>query len=321
MSLLRLTFRQLEYLVAVGEAGSIALAAKRVNVSSPSISASIAQLEQEFGIELFVRRHSHGLSLTTGGRRFFDHAKRILEDAESLHELATDIAEKVRGPLGVGCLLTFAQFVLPELRREFETLYPEVLVRQTEANQEQLINRLLRAEIDVALTYDLGLGEEIGFEPLVTLPPYVMLPAGHKLASQAVLTPAQLIDEKMVLLDLPFSRDYFLSLFREAGLRPKIGERTADMAVMRSMVANGFGYALANVRPKSGISPDGKPLCFVPLDGDQRPMIMGLATPAAGRKTRTVQAFVDHCKTLITDEHVPGLAPMIPVNESRSNSL
>ncbi|MCE2494813.1 MAG: LysR family transcriptional regulator, partial [Alphaproteobacteria bacterium] len=50
---LRFTFRQLEYVVAVGEAGSIAKAAKQVNVSPPSISASIAQLEAEFGVQLF----------------------------------------------------------------------------------------------------------------------------------------------------------------------------------------------------------------------------------------------------------------------------
>jgi DNA-binding transcriptional LysR family regulator len=53
---LRFTLRQLEYLVAVGDAGSIAAAADRVNVSSPSISAAIAQLEGEFGLPLFVRR-------------------------------------------------------------------------------------------------------------------------------------------------------------------------------------------------------------------------------------------------------------------------
>lgn len=306
--MLRVTFRQLEYLVAVGEAGSIALAAKRINVSSPSISASIAQLEQEFNIELFVRRHSHGLSLTAGGRRFFNHAKRMLEDAEALNDLATDIADRVRGPLGIGCLLTFALFVLPEVRRKFETLFPDIQVRQLEADQEQLIDALMRGEIDVALTYDLDLPRELTFTPLVSLPPYVVLADDHALAARTSLTPEDLVDERMVLLDLPLSRDYFLSLFRDKGLRPNIGERTADMAVMRSMVANGFGYGLANVRPKIDLSPDGKPLRFVPLTESQRPMIMGLAMPQTDRVTRTVRAFEDHCKALITRDQIPGLA-------------
>ena len=77
---LRFTFRQLEYMVAVGDAGTIALASQRINVSSPSISAAISQLEREFGIQLFVRHHAQGLTLTPGGQRIFNEAKRILEE-------------------------------------------------------------------------------------------------------------------------------------------------------------------------------------------------------------------------------------------------
>ncbi len=89
---LRFTFKQLEYLVAVGEAGTIALASERVNISSPSISAAISQLETEFGIQIFVRHHAQGLSLTPGGRRIFNEAKRILDDAAALNGLAGDIS-------------------------------------------------------------------------------------------------------------------------------------------------------------------------------------------------------------------------------------
>ena len=98
----RFTLRQLEYVGAVGEAGSIVKAAAQVNVSPPSISASIAQLEAEIGVQLFVRKHSHGLSLTTGGRGFLKEAARLLADADALYEIARDIGEKVHGLLTVG---------------------------------------------------------------------------------------------------------------------------------------------------------------------------------------------------------------------------
>ena len=104
---LRFTLRQLEYFIAVGECGSIALASERVNVSSPSISAAISQLEAEFGLPLFVRKHAHGLSLTQGGLRFIEQARLVLTEAARLSDLANDITGKVRGPLHVGCLLTF----------------------------------------------------------------------------------------------------------------------------------------------------------------------------------------------------------------------
>ncbi|CDX30134.1 Transcriptional regulator, LysR family [Mesorhizobium sp. SOD10] len=301
---LRFTLRQLEYFVAVGEAGSIAKAAEQVNVSPPSISASIAQLEAEFGVQLFVRKHSHALALTAGGRLFLKEAARLLNDADALHDIAGDIAEKVRGPLAIGCLLTFAQIVLPALRRKFEDAFPEVRVRQFERNQGQLFEMLQRGEIDAALTYDLELSQDMTFEPLVQLPAYVMLPAAHRLAGRAGITPEELVDEPMVLLDLPYSREYFLSAFQ--GLRPRIAERTGDIAVMRSMVANGFGYGIANMRPLNAMSPDGKLLVFVPLLGDIRPLTMGIALPNAEHRTLTVQAFIDHCRRFVVEQGVFG---------------
>ncbi|MDX8451836.1 LysR family transcriptional regulator [Mesorhizobium sp. VK9D] len=303
---LRFTLRQLEYFVAVGEAGSIAKAAEQVNVSPPSISASIAQLEAEFGVQLFVRKHSHALALTAGGRLFLKEAARLLNDADALHDIAGDIAEKVRGPLAIGCLLTFAQIVLPALRRKFEDAYPDVRVRQFERNQGQLFEMLQRGEIDAALTYDLELSQDMTFEPLMQLPAYVMLPAAHHLAAKAGITPEELVDEPMVLLDLPYSREYFLSAFQPKGLRPKIAERTGDIAVMRSMVANGFGYGIANMRPLNTMSPDGKLLVFVPLLGDIRPLTMGIALPNAEHRTLTVQAFIDHCRRFVVEQGVFG---------------
>ena len=109
---LRFTLRQLEYFVTVGELGSIAQASEQVNVSSPSISAAISQLEEEFGLPLFVRKHAHGLSLTQAGRQFLVQARKVLAEAKSLSRLAGSISGSVQGPLNVGCLLTFAQVLL-----------------------------------------------------------------------------------------------------------------------------------------------------------------------------------------------------------------
>lgn len=307
----RFTLRQLQYFVAVGEAGSIAKAAEMVNVSSPSISASIAQLEAEFGIQLFVRKHSHGLSLTSGGRLFLKEAVRLLDDAEALHDIAGNISNNVRGPLAIGCLLTFAQIVLPQLRRKFERQNPEVRIRQYERHQGQLVEMLQRGEIDLALTYDFELSQDMAFEPLVALPAYVILPDGHRLTGRTSLAPEQLAGEPMVLLDLPFSREYFLSAFQRKGIRVNIAERTGDIAMMRSMVANGYGFGIANMRPLNRLSPDGKLLAFVPFSGDLRPLVMGVALPIAEQRTQTVQVFIDHCRRFVGEQGVFGTEPLL----------
>lgn len=304
---LRFTLRQLEYFVAVGECGSIALAAEKVNVSSPSISAAISQLEAEFGVQLFIRRHAQGLSLTQGGLRFLEHARDVLDRARKLNDLSNDITGQVRGPLNVGCLLTFAQIVLPQIRRGFVDSYPQVIFRQFERDQQEIFEGLRRARMDIALTYDLNIPSDLEFIPLIELPPFVLLSDDHELRHLDSISPEILIDYPMILLDLPMSADYFLSVFDETGMTPKIAERTRDMAVMRSLVANGFGYSIANIRPATTRAPDGRTLRFVPLSGPVRPMKMGLLLPEGARNSLTVRTFLDHCKDQITATRAPGL--------------
>ena len=292
----RFTLRQLEYLVAVGETGSIARASERLNVSSPSISSAITQLEQEFGISLFVRQHAQGLSITQGGRRVLDQAKRILKEAAAMSDIASDVSGTARGPLTVGCLVTFAQLVLPRLRRGFEAAYPDVRIDQTELNQAEIFSALRRADIDLALTYDMDIPTDLHFASLVRLRPFALLDATHPHADRDQISIEELAELPMVMLDLPISTDYFLSLFEACEKRPRIVERTRDMAVMRSMVGNGFGYSIANVRPQSDISPDGLPLACVPIAGPVRSLRMGLLTTQGAERSRTVRAFMDYAQ-------------------------
>ena len=305
---LRFTLRQLEYFVAVGETGSIARASERVNVSSPSISAAITQLEQEFGLPLFVRQHAQGLSLTQGGRQMLEQARVVLRETSVMKDIAGDISGSVRGPMSVGCLVSFAQMVLPTLRRSFEGLYPDVRLGQHELNQLEIFSALRRSEIDLALTYDLEVPADLRFVPLITLPPFVIVGQGHPLADHATLRVEDLTDHAMVLLDLPLSADYFLSFFASTGAKPRIAERTRDMAVMRSLVANGFGYSIANVRPLNPLSPDGKPLHFIPMTGPVRSMKMGLLMAQDADRSNAVRAFLEHAREMIDHQRLPGLA-------------
>jgi DNA-binding transcriptional LysR family regulator len=300
--------RQLEYLVAVGETGSIAAASQQVNVSSPSISAGVSQLEDELGVKLFVRHHAQGLTPTPAGHTLLDHAQMVLRQAAGLGDLAASLTGSVRGPLSIGCLSTFAQIVLPGLRRSFTEQYSDVRIRQIEADQSELFGLLRQAKIDLALTYDLDLPRDLSFHPMLALPPVVAMSETHPLAHFPAVSIEELAPHPMVLLDLPHSTDYFLSFFTRAGLRVNIAERTRDMAVMRGLVANGFGYSIVNVRPMNDLAPDGKPMRFIPLTGGQRPMKLGVLSIAGTDKTLLHKAFLSHAEDWISAqrEHLLG---------------
>ena len=313
---MRYTLRQIEYFIATAETGSITLASERVNISQPSISTAIAHLEEELGTQLFVRRHAQGLSLTSAGRLLLVEAKRLVEQAEYIYSVASEVGERVRGQLSLGCFLTLAPMVMPELSHSFTSSYPETRIIQTVAHHEQLLERLQSAEIDVAIAYDLLIPDEYEFLPLASLPPHVVVSEAGPLARRSAVSLQELAREPLILLDLPISREYFLSMFIKENIEPNIAARSTHQDVIRTMVANGYGYTLANVRPRCDLALDGRRVLRVRLSGDHRPMVIGVLTLAQRRKPLLVDVFVKHCRLLLSDAYIPGM--VAPTMEHRT---
>ena len=295
-------------MVAVAECGSVLSASKEVNVSSSSISAAISQLEAELGVQLFVRQHARGLNLTSVGRQFFTEAKQILHNVALLSDLADDAVQSMRGPISIGCFVTLAPLVAASFRRSFMKEFPHVAVTMREGNQVELLAMLARAEIDIAITYDLDIPAGYDFKGLVDLPPQLILAEDDPLGNKTKIDIKDLVDQPMVLLDLPLSSTYFLSLFQEQGLRPQIFERVSNLSSLRSLVANGFGYGLLNISTKTNLAPDGKKLVFRQLVGKHRPMVFGVARMKSNYSSRIVTAFADHIRKRVNASGLPGMS-------------
>ncbi|MEF2074162.1 LysR family transcriptional regulator [Consotaella aegiceratis] len=304
---MRFTFRQLEYFLAAAQSGSITQASERINISQPSISTAISQLEQEMGLQLFVRHHAQGLSLTPAGRKMFHEVKRLLEQAEGLYGVASEASEEVRGTLNVGCLTTLAPMILPELSVSFNSAFPKAQVRPDAGHQQGLLEGLTRATIDIAITYDLQIPPGIEFLPLAKLPVHALLGESDVLARHSSVSLKELAALPLILLDLPLSREYFLALFMKEGLQPNIAYRFTQPDIIRTMVANSYGYTLANVLPRSDTALDGRKVVRVKLSGEHQAMTIGLATLKDLRKSRLVKAFVNHATCFISPAYIPGM--------------
>ena len=306
---MRFTLKQLAYFVAAAEAGTIIGAAEAVRISPPSISGAITGLEQVFGVQLFVRHHAQGLTLTPAGQTFLRAVKLFLQQAEELQGMAGDLSGRIAGPLNLGCLVTLAPMLLPELCLGFEAAHSEAMVTVVEGHHQELIDKLRRAEISVCLTYDLPVPPDVSFEPLATLHPHALLAADDPLAQQPTVELTALIDRPFILLDLPSSGDYFMSIFAKAGLRPNIRTRSRSPDVIRSMVAAGRSYSIANVRPMNRYSLTGRELAYVRLEGEHPASTLGIAILRDLRTTRLIDSFVVHCRSRIGPDAVPGMGP------------
>jgi len=306
----RISLRQMEYFLATARHGSIAVASSQIHISAPSISAAITHMEAELGIQLFVRHPSKGLTLTPVGTQVMKECEDLLDRASRLYDIASDSSQIVQGVLRVGCFQSLTAMIAPEVIFGFKRAFKKVDLQMIEGNQQELISKLHNAEIDVALTYDLQLDKDILFEVLSQLPPHVLVSELHPLAQQLATTLEELAPEPMVLLDLPMSRDYFMSLLAQAGVEPNVVARSRSDDVIRSMVANGMGYALSNARPKSTQSLDGKRFVRLRLAGQHRPMLLGLATYKPAKQSRVAQVFMERCRACISDHDIPGMSAL-----------
>lgn len=305
--LVHFTLKQLKYFIAAGDAGSIRKASEAINVSQPSISTAISQLEAYFNLQLFVRHHAQGLSLTTAGKAVLREAKLFVAHGNELQHLASELSSSLTGTYDFACFNPLAPIIVPEIFHGFAGLYPEVRLNVREGDQAEILEHLKQGTAGLAITYDLHLPDEITFVPLAALPPYVVLPAGHRLAGRDAIKVEELTSEPLVLLDLPLSREYFMSIFMQRGLKPRIAARTEQPEVMRGIVAKGHGYALANVRPRNMAALDGSLLAYVPLEGRNPVLTMGIAMLEGLRRSRVVQTFIDYCCETISTENIPGM--------------
>jgi len=292
------TLRQLEYFVAVAEAGSVTGAARRVHLSQSAMSTALTDLERALDVQLLVRHHARGVTLTPAGEQLLVASRRLLTQAADLQAEAQNLGSALTGPLTLGCFGVLAPYVLPELLVTSAQRYPGLRLETFEEDLDDLADGVLSGRFELGLSYHLAQDPRLSVRRLFSLPPYVLLPVGHRLAGHRRLALSQLAGEPLALLDLPQSRDYFRGLFERAGVTPTVRYRSSSVETCRALVGRGLAYTLLNLQPRVSTSLDGHPVVSVPLDSPAAALDVVLLTSASSRPTRRATAVADLCTEL-----------------------
>jgi DNA-binding transcriptional LysR family regulator len=294
----KLSLRQLTYFLATATHESVLRAAETLNVSSASISTAIAQMEEFLQVQLFIRRHARGLILTSAGQDLAAHARNILLHAREIESVAQRGPYKAVGRINIGCLATIAPYLIPLVLKEVADNHPEIQLRWREDKHEALLDALHGGGFDLIIVYDYDIPTTLHVAPLRSMPVQAVLPAAHRLACSQTCSLQDLAGEPLVLLDQPRTRDYFLSLFGNKGLTPSVAHRTQSFEMVRSLVANGFGYTLLNFVPPYLVEGHGK-LLSRPLTDVDRPQNLVLARLYRFRAPRLVDELFKSISTAV----------------------
>lgn len=291
--MLRYTLRQIDYALHIADTGSVAAAAASLGVAQPSLSAALKKLEEQVGLQLFIRQPSHGLVPSPQGTRFLAEARSLLAHAGDLQRLAEDTGASLSGVLSIGSFTTLAPAFMPRLIAGFGAAHPLASLRLQEGTQTALIEGLRNGSFDAALLYVLDMPSDLALRPLASIEPYALLPARHPLARQEAVSLKDLAEEPMVLLDIPPSNRYFTGLMERAGYVPRVVFSSPSIELVRGLVGQGLGFSLLVTRPHGDRSYDGEPLAVRPILEETEKGEIALATLKGVRPTRLVKAFTD----------------------------
>ena len=295
--MLKITLKQLQYFVVVAEKKSFSAAAKTLNISQPAITSAISLLEERLEVELVLRHHAQGVSLTTAGQDFLIHSRSLLTHAKELEINTIDLSEKLHGRLNVGCFHTLSPMYMPKLITDFLNVHNEVDVRLFEGKEKELINGLKSGEYDYVFMYHVdsthAFDKDLEHYSLQRSAPHIIVSPKNQIASFKSITLKKLVNFPMVLLDIEPSNEYFLGLFRKKKLNPLIKYRSPSFETVRGFVANGMGYSILITQPKLNYDYNGNPIKYIPIEDKVELGNITLTQLQNRRSSRLMKSFYD----------------------------
>jgi LysR family cys regulon transcriptional activator len=220
--------------------------ANSLYTSQSGVSKHIKDLEDELGVELFVRKGKRFLGLTEPGKEMVKIVERMLLDAKNIKSLADQYSQQDKGQLTVATTHTQARYALPKVVTEFKRIYPKVHLKLHQGSPAEIAQMLLDGEADIGVaTEALGAVPELVSFPYYTWHHAVIVPAKHPLVSVKPLTLAALADHPIITYHEGFTgRALVDKTFADAGLAPDIVMSALDADVIKSYVELDLGIGI-----------------------------------------------------------------------------
>jgi DNA-binding transcriptional LysR family regulator len=240
--------RHLRYFIAVAEELNFRRAAERIHIDPTPLSRTIRDLEDQLGVQLFMRM-PRKLRLTPAGVRLLKEAHKLFIRLERTQRIVRLTDARYRAPLRIGVADGIAQPKLSECFARWQGLVPEIPLELTEMTADELAVALRREEIDAGISFGLPDDEAIAQEPAWSYPLMAMLPVGHELASLETVALADLLAFPLISSKAdrqPGLLRQMRSIVHRYSPAPTIAGEASSLAGYITRIAAGMGVGLAD---------------------------------------------------------------------------
>lgn len=221
--------------------------ATALHTSQPGVSRQIRELEEELGVDIFVRAGKRLTGLTAPGSALLPIVDRLLLDCANLRRAGQEFSSCPHGPLSVATTHSQARYALPHVVRDFRALYPQVTLHLHQGSPKQVAEMLLSGEADIGVAT-----EALAHYPqLATLPCYrwthsIVVPPNHPLLAHTELVSLdQLAQYPLITYNKGFTgRSHIDNAFERAGLHPEVVLTAMDADVIKTYVELGMGVGI-----------------------------------------------------------------------------
>jgi LysR family cys regulon transcriptional activator len=242
-----MNLQQLRYVREVARCGlNVSDAAESLYTSQPGVSKQIRLLEEELGVEIFVRRGKRIVEVTEPGRQVLAIADRLLRDIDNLKQVGSEFSDQATGRLAIATTHTQARYALPRVIQQFVQRYPGVRLSLRQGSPTEICRYVIAGEADIAIAT-----EAIEhYEELVMLPCYqwnrcVVAPPDHPILKARPLTLEAIARYPIVTYDFAFAgRSQINKAFAARDLAPNVVLTAIDTDVIKTYVALGLGIGI-----------------------------------------------------------------------------
>lgn len=256
----QIELRHFRYFLAVAEDLHFRKAAERLFISQPGLSRQIKQMEDDIGIQLFIR-HNRKVQLTPAGLYLKAELTRNLKNLDNILDYAKLLQDGKDGKLEFGYVGSAMQDIIPNLLIQFKKKYPNVQFGLKEMDNQKQIDSLLSHDIDIGFVRLDRVPRGLAIKPILKESFCLVLPKEHPVNAGNFKGLQQLKNESFILFDPSYSPSYYekvMQIFDESGFSPIISHNTIHAASIYKLVENNFGLSIVPKSLQKGYNMDVK---------------------------------------------------------------